>query len=737
MIKHLDGINKYIRHRMPFIHTKHDPFNQQSLSNDRVMDIFEDRSGNLWVGTWYGGLNRLDGKTKKITHFRHDRRDASSISGDLIYTICEDRNGDLWIGTGGGGLERFDIKRKTFFHYRHNPDNLGSICSDEIARVFIDSAGDLWIGSQDKGLDRYDRNRNTFSHFTNDPANSNSISSNRITSIIEDFSGVIWIGTEGAGLNCYDRETGIFSHLEYDKKDSTSLCHNEILSIYEDTGGNIWVGTFGGLNRFERETNTFIHYNVDDGLPNDVIYGILEDSQGFLWLSTNRGLSKFDPSKKIFKNFDQSDGLQSNEFNPAALKSHDGSLHFGGIRGITSFIPENILPSDFVPPMIFTSFRKYNEEVNLDTVISERSEIVLAHDTELFSLEFAALDYTNPRKNQYKYKLEGFNSDWIYAGNNRVAGFTHLDPGAYRLLVQGSNHDGVWNENGLSINIVIRPPFWLTWWFRLAVVLFLTGIILLGYKFRTRQFKRKNIELENHIIERTAQLQLTNKELEAFTSSVSHDLRAPLRSISSFSEVLLEDYSDRLDEAGKDYLDRIILASKKMKHLINDLLQLSRLSSGSLNVELVNLTQLAGHIIKDLKESDPDRSITVRIAPDLVAFGDPRMLNVLFTNLFENAWKFTRNRENAMIEFDEIGPKSARSLRSMNKSVFYVKDNGVGFDMAYKEKLFAPFQRLHRSEDFPGTGIGLATVQRIIHRHGGKIWAESVPEEQTAFYFEL
>jgi signal transduction histidine kinase len=270
----------------------------------------------------------------------------------------------------------------------------------------------------------------------------------------------------------------------------------------------LWIGTAGGgLNRFDRETETFTYYREKDGLPNDVVYGILEDSRGYLWLSTNKGLSKFDPQTETFTNYDVNDGLQGNEFNGGAFhKSRDGEMFFGGLNGLTAFYPENIQDNNFMPPVVLTSLTQGGEDVHVGQALESVKEIAFHWPNNFFEFEFAALSYTQPEKNQYAYRLEGLKEDWNYIGTRRFGRYTNLPSGTYTLRIKGSNNDGIWNEKGTAITIKVVPPFWGTWWFRGIVALALVGSVVGGYRLRVKGIEARSRELEAQVEQRTAEL---------------------------------------------------------------------------------------------------------------------------------------------------------------------------------------------------------------------------------------
>ena len=494
------GINKFEQKDNKFRHYKNDPANPNSLSDNHVMSIAEDQFGIIWISPDNGGLNKFDRKTGKFTHYTHEPNNQNSLSSDNVWATYEDRNGTIWIGTFGSGIDKIDRKTGQFTHYTHDPSNPNSLSDNTVTSIYEDHFGNLWIGTLSGGLNKFDGETGKFTHYTSDSNNSNSLSDNNAFLIYEDQSGTLWIATWG-GLNKFNRETGNFTQYQHHANNPNSLSYDRILSINEYPAGTLWIGTYGGgLDKFDTATETFTHYTEKDGLPNNSVVGILADDEGNLWLSTGKGLSKFNPQTETFRNYDVSDGLQGNEFDgvKAYLKSKTGEMFFGGLNGFNAFYPEQVKDNPHIPPIVITDFKKFNESVKLDTAISETKEIKLPYKDKFFGFEFAALDYTNPKKNQYAYKLEGFDKDWIYAGTRRYATYTNLDGGTYTFRVKGSNHDGVWNEEGTSIKIIITPPPWKTWWaYTLYVVVLVTAV--LGYvQWKTRAQARENALLREN-----------------------------------------------------------------------------------------------------------------------------------------------------------------------------------------------------------------------------------------------
>lgn len=467
------GLNKFDKKKQKFGHWKMETDRPDTLNNNNIWSIHKDRKGLLWLGT-SSGLSRFDRKSNTCDPVKIGTRPRGNRR---IYPIYEGRTGDLWISVHGDGLYRFDPKENTFRHYKHDPSNPRGLSDNHINAVLEDAGGILWIGTG-KGLSTLDIRKDVFKHYGNFPGKDGASGDILVNAIYEDRSHDLWIGSVG-GLYLFRRDTGSFLHWENEPDNPHSLTSDKVSSFWEDQSGILWIGTWGGgLNRFDRLKGTFTHYLEKDGLPNEYIYGILGDDDGYLWMSTNKGISKFDPKSGIFKNYNARDGLQSNEFNAGAYyKSADGEIFFGGINGFNAFYPHEIPNNTHVPPVVITAFQILNEPVGiggdspLKQTIIETKEITLSYLDYFFSFEFAALDFTNPDKNKYAYKMEGFNKEWIQTGaKRRFATYTNLDSGEYVFHVKGSNNDGVWNTQGTSIKISITPPYWETWWFYVFVI---------------------------------------------------------------------------------------------------------------------------------------------------------------------------------------------------------------------------------------------------------------------------
>jgi light-regulated signal transduction histidine kinase (bacteriophytochrome) len=325
--------------------------------------------------------------------------------------------------------------------------------------------------------------------------------------------------------------------------------------------------------------------------------------------------------------------------------------------------------------------------------------------------------------------MEGFEKHWNYVGNRHYATYTKLSPGKYIFRVKGSNNNGTWNEAGTSLEIIIAPPFWETWWFRSLLAIVVVGLLISGYKIRTARMRAHNRELQQKVQERTAQLEASNKALESFAYSVSHDLRAPLRSISAYTNILTENYRDLFDEEGKHFFSVVCDEAKRMAILIDDLLEFSRISYSSMNMTTIEMTELAEMVYRELTSQEARERITLHLHQLPKAYGDPILIRQVWLNLLSNAIKYSSKKETATIEIE--------GRQDENELIYKVQDSGSGFDMRYVAKLFGVFERLHKIQDFEGTGVGLAIVQSIVSRHGGRVWAEGEVDKGATFYFSI
>ena len=623
------GLWRYEKNPERFFRYAHDPDDPHSLRENRISCIFEDRSGVMWVGTyrhglsryarrqdvfarypaprsggiyailqdrhdelWLGtnndGLLRYDREGKLVAHYRHDPAQPTTLITYGILALHEDRRGELWIGTGHG-LNRYDAATRNFIHYPHEPIDRTVNDHYEVKAVYEDAAGELWIGTKGSGLCKLERAKKTFTYYRHDPSNPQSLSGNNIWTITADQNDNLWIGTFGNGVNRFDQRTGIFTRYQHDPKNLQSLSNDAVYSINVEAGGAIWIGTFGGgLNRLDPNTGQVTRYTEREGLPDNFVKSIVADESGNLWLGTDKGLSKFHPRNATFKNYTVHDGLLSNQFlSGAAYKDQHGRMFFGGDAGVIVFHPDSLQDNPHAPPVVITRFNVFDKPLALPRALSSLGEIKLSYRQNFFSFDFVALDFAAPLENRYAYKLEGFDPDWVQSGTRRYASYTNVDPGTYVFRVKGANSDGVWNEQGAALQMVITPPFWATWWFRTCAIFSVLAAAFSWHQIRIRRVEEKRAALEKQVQERSA-----------FAEALQHALNE------------VENLNNRL-EAENVYLQDEI----KLEHNFGDIISRSEALKKVLHkVEQVASTQATVLI---LGESGTGKELLARAVHDL------------------------------------------------------------------------------------------------------------------------
>lgn len=520
------GLNRFDPGSGLFAIHRNDINDPGSLSHDYLLSVLADRSGNLWAGA-FNGINRLELARKPFQAHRRKNK-TGSLSSDAVWSVFEDGEGILWVGTDGGGLNRLDPATGRFSYWMNKSGDPTSLSDNAVQCMVEDSGGALWLGTYN-GLCRMDRRTGRFARYMEDGPRAKGLSDNRVYALCNDPAGrlwvgthrgvdrldpagdrlvpglqpaqviagadtlpvfvivsdgpdALWVGTSGEGLIHYRTGTGEIRRYKNDPRDPASLCDDDIFSIYPDNSGRVWIGTGGGLDCFDPATGQFAHYTEEEGLPSEVVLQIQEDDVGNLWLSTYKGIGRLDPAKGRIRTYDRGDGLPADDFvQGASFKDSRRRLYFGSTRGLVHFDPREILDNPYIPPVILTSFKLFNKEFDLGRRVSEVREVRLDYTQNFFSFEFAALNFLAPEKNQYAYRMEGFDKGWVQTGNRRYAAFTNLDPGEYVFRVRASNNDGGWNMSGLAVRVVIEPPFWKTGWFRVLVLV--TFVVLSNMLF--------------------------------------------------------------------------------------------------------------------------------------------------------------------------------------------------------------------------------------------------------------
>lgn len=741
------GVNYYHENIIRFNTIKNIPATEYSLSFDDINCFEEDKSGNLWIGTNGGGLKYYDLERGIIKQYVHDENDPNSIGSDVIVSLYIDEEDKLWVGTFHGGLNYFDGEK--FYQYKTSAQPY-SISSNHIWDITSDSNNNLWLATLGGGVNMFDKNREKFFHYKSGDVNS--VSSNFIMSLTLDSESNMWIATPD-GLDFWDKQSGRFFHYTQKHDDPNSISHNHVNEIYEDSRGNIWVGTGNGLNLYDKNNDDFMVFRTNDGLPHNTIHSIVEDNNNNLWVGTLGGLCNIIVNKNNdnidfeFKNYDESDGLQGREFNlGAAYCMRNGNLVFGGPGGFNLFCPDDIYHNTQIPDVVFTNFQILNNNVSVGEIINGRvileksitktDEIVLKHKENMFSIEFAALSYFHPEKNKYKYKLDGFNEDWLSADVPKVT-YTNLNPGEYTFRVIASNNDGYWNYEGAGIKIVVLPPFWQS---NIAMALYILIIAgaLVGLRFIVVERARLKFESEQERIEAKRLKELDKLKTKFFTN-ISHDFKTPLTLIINPLDKIIKEVKD---DNYKKQLSLVYRNAKRLLNLVSQLLDFRRMEVQELKLnpsmgDIVQFTRDVCYSFSDLSEKK-DINLTFNSNVErLEAYFDHDKYERILINLLSNSFKFTP--EQGSVKVDIIAPeenKKSENFESDKQHInIIVRDTGLGISSNKQKKIFERFYQDQLPPDMldSGTGIGLSLVNEYVKLHGGSIQLESKQGEGSCF----
>lgn len=753
-----------------------------------ISSICEDESGHLWIGSLKSGLYSFNKKTKMLTNYLHDDKDPGSLSSNSITSICFERSGTIWITTFDG-VNKLNISRKAFLHYQF--DKINSIVEGRNNKIWIntqnglkkldsqtgqivqspinikgdhilyeDDKGSLWFAEADGGLIKQDKLGNITKFFTptgeefkyfvdliyetsdrniwistsgeglfflnliTRKINRVNIPAAHINCIYEDALGLIWIGSFTRGLYSYDRKTDSIKSYIYNPKDTTSISGQTILVAREDKNGILWFGTNGGLNKYDPSTSSFTHFTDKNGILSGATFSILIDKNGNFWFNTRNGISKFNPATSSLKNYGASDGLPENGFMDwRGVQSDDGRIYFANSNELIGFLPDDIRNNNFIPPIVITNF------LILDKSFPIKNKIELSHTENFISFEFAALNYVSTEKNQYAYKMEGVDKDWVYSGTRRFVSYPNLDPGEYIFSVKGSNNDGVWNESGTSIRIIILPPFWETWF---AYLSYASLFIFALYGIRRYEMNRisyKNqVELDTAVMKEREETDVIKSR---FFANISHEFRTPLTLILGPAEKIISQTSD---DVIKD-ANIIKRNSRRLLQLINQLLDLSKLESGKLKLEASkgNIVSFVKGVALSFESLAESKDITLKLMSEKdfieLYFDKEKMMKIL-TNILSNAFKFTPDEGTIAVSINSKPPSFPPLVKGelQEGSVeIRINDTGIGIPQEEIPKLFDRFYQVDSSftKEYEGTGLGLALTKELVELHRGKINVES------------
>jgi signal transduction histidine kinase/ligand-binding sensor domain-containing protein/DNA-binding response OmpR family regulator len=724
------GIGYYQPNMLRFPLYRRQPGVPGSLPYDDINAFAEDKKGNIWVGTNGGGLIYFDRMKNEFSRLQHDASKPASLSSDVVISLATDHTGRLWVGTYQGGLDCYDGQR--FVHYRHRDSDSTSLADDRVYAIKEDVDGAMWVGTLAGGLDRLNVATGKFYH--NNRTMPFSIHSNYVSVLVTDSASNLWIGT-ASGIDELVRSTGKYRHFT---KANDRLSDDVADGITCDHQGNIWVATRQGLSVLQAGKDTFQTFHMTDGLPSNAVLGGFEDREHHLWVSTSGGLSRITVTEDRGRlaigcvNFDEFDGLQGSEFNEnAALLTREGVLVFGGGKGFNIFKPESIGQDDHVPPVVLTGLQLHNKEVALPASVGASGTLELPYSENNFTLEFAALSFINARKNRYAYQLSAFDKDWTMTdGRNRRATYTNIDPGEYVFRIRASNSDGVWNDAGITVRVIIKPPFWKT---RLAYVAYI-ALILAGLYFgrlRIIQRARARFALAEERREAMRVHELDRLKIKFFTN-LSHEFRTPLSLILSPAERLIRE----TEEPGRRQLAMTIERNgRRLLHLVNQLLDLRKMDVNELKINMSkgDMAEFIRGTAESFSDLAAEKGVALSYQSDLEhlpAFFDRDKVQRILFNLLSNAFKFTSSGGSVVVEVAVVERDERSALLQLR-----VKDTGIGIPIEAQGKVFDSFFQVEMPGQSrnQGTGIGLSITREFVEMHGGTIRVESIQDKGSCF----
>ncbi|GAO28240.1 sensor histidine kinase [Geofilum rubicundum JCM 15548] len=753
-------------------------------TNQNISSVHEDAKGQLWLGSFNGGLDVFLWEDQRMVHYpSRDNDTPESLGRGSVLSLYRDSRQQMWVGTHAGGLHLFDEAAGKFQSWRKS-FNKPSISHNDVRSISEDSLGNLWLGLHGGGVDHFDQTTGMFTNYNEKNAG---LTSDWVHDVLIDSRGRLWAGT-AYGLNHLDPGSTRFDHYMAQFGREGALQGNQIICLFEDSQNRLWIGTNNGLYLYDDSSDSFVRY--DSEANNNFIAAIEEDQNGFIWFSTMGGLYRLEVSTKHLFRFDEEDGLQGLGFNlRASYFNGKEILFFAGSKGVNSFNPEKLVFNEVPPVVRFSRFKLFNEPIVhygegsvLAGEINTVDEITLAYDQNFFTFDFIALNFINPERNQYACQMEGFDDDWVYLGKDRSASYTNLNPGRYTFRVKAANNDGVWNEEGISIDIRILPPWWFSIWFLTSFLVVLVLLVYGIFRLRTARLRRQKRLLLSQVSDQTARLRNSNKilkdraeeldrvnqvleerqrliveqaeELESqaenlqksnqelvkhiktkdkLFSIIAHDLRAPFNTIMGFSSLLTEISEEDDKEQVKSYARYVNDASLLVFNLLENLLYWAR--SQTNEIQFVPGVFQLQEVIKDnvglVRETAIKKEIRIddRDCKNFEVFGDENMMRTVLRNLIINAVKFTPRG----------GVVTVTTKAHKDGVEVCVADTGTGMSETDIEKI------LHSGAGYSqkgtdgekGSGLGLVLCQEFIVRNGGHLHVTSKLGEGSSFCFTI
>ena len=821
------GINKFNIHQNKFEFFENEINNQNSLSHNKVNSIYEDDQ-YIWIGTAGGGLNQYKKSTKQFFHYRYNSGETSSLASDFVSSLFRDKYGNLWIGTWGGGLHLFNGNRTgegKLIRYQNDLSDTNTLVNNFVACITEDRFGNLWIGTLG-GIDRYNPVKRKFEHFV---AGYQGKIIDRVGCLLFDQNDNLWIGTQiglykvqsvqSGMIDCRNSSIQYFTNVPLNPE---SISGNYIISMCADKHGNIWFGTYGnGLNLLKKEYTKnneprFINYTEADGMCNNIVFGILEDNSGNLWISTDNGLSRFNVENKIFKNYYTGDGLQSNQFYwSASYKDPDGKMYFGSMNGLNAFYPDSLLDHPLHQMTVINDFKIFNKSVSVgqkyyNTAILKKSifhtdHLILSYRIKEFSFEFTSMNYIQPEKTLYAYKMQGFNDNWTYVDSKRrFASYTNLRGGDYTFQVM-SSQDGKWDSEPKKLYVTIVPPVWDNSWFRIVFSFLILSVIILYIRYRTYALKKQKQKLESLVKDRTAKIEEQKIELLAqaenlkesyfqlekrqeliegqkqqleiqntqilekrdklinlnkkvqevnqqqlnFFTYISHEFRSPLTLIITPLEQIIRDKKAETLIVNK--LQLVYRNAQRLLHLINQLMDIRKVETGKIELKTGwgDLVKFIHGISESFTGLAIQREIKFGVSSAttiLELYFDRDIVENIIYNLLSNAFKYAPDHGEIKLDIEPVTEDDVpeNEIAVIDKHNYkhlgiksYVKicvsDSGPGIPVDKIRDIFRRFYRLPSNHKVQGSGIGLYLTKEMVKAHKGLLYVSSIIGKGSSF----
>ena len=722
------GVFKFDYNKHKFEKYINNPFDSSSIPFGKITSIAEDIYGNIWISLYDNGIAIKDKKTGRFKHIVVGSDNKIKINNNRIFYLLRDSYGLMWIGTYGGGINVYDPRNEKMRYFNSEPNNSEAFGDrDNIAfRIFEDKDSNIWVGSYFSGVFKFNRKTEKFQHFNSIENDNKTLSNPTINTIFQDKYKDIWIGTD-SGLNRIKNGSNVVERIEKEEKEG-SISHETITAINEDIEGNLWVGTVLGLNRYNRKTEKFEKFGKKEGFIDETITSILSDNYNNFWIGTMKGLVKFDIKLMKAEVFTEDDGLQNNQFYwGSCFKDSDGNFYFGGITGLNRFKPEEIKRNNIKPKLAISSIKIFNNEVIGAEFLKE---ITLNHNQNYFEIEFAAMDFSKPEKNRYAYKIEELNSGWVMLGEKNYVTFSNFKHGNYKIRIKGSNNDGIWNEEGITLKLKVKNPFWLEWYAYITyflIILFIMWIIMrYNLKLRIKEQVESKLRYEKECAENASIAK------SQFLANMSHEIRTPMNGIIGITNMLMK---TKLNLKQEEYVEMIKTSSDLLLNIINNILDISKIESGKMELEKnrFNLNSTLNFIVKSFEAAAHNKNIIFLANIDNripnTVIGDKIKLEQILINLLNNAVKFCE--KGAIIFTTKEMIKTKESI----KIEFEIKDSGIGIPKEKIEKIFDPYTQVDSSvtRKYGGTGLGLNIVKGICDLMQAEIEVESEFGKGTTF----